>query len=150
MGPAGEETGRTALSLADSRAALQVLTCRPYRPGYSHLFGEPTYHTRIALTTLSRGDQIGARAARGAILSVMRWWEGLKAYLTLALALGLALAAVTAGLTPRRTPIVDTLRRAALVGAIAGPLLAVLLMLLARRGRVLFAFRWGRPRRGPR
>jgi class 3 adenylate cyclase len=44
----------TADSIPGSRV-LQILT---YRPGYMHPFGERTYHTRIALGTLSAADSV--------------------------------------------------------------------------------------------
>ncbi|MBI4561491.1 MAG: AAA family ATPase, partial [Candidatus Rokubacteria bacterium] len=45
-------------SLADSIPTSRVLVILTYRPGYAHPFGERTYHTRIALDTLSTEDSI--------------------------------------------------------------------------------------------
>ena len=42
--------------LADSVATARVLMILSYRPGYVHALGERSYHTRIALTTLSGDD----------------------------------------------------------------------------------------------
>jgi class 3 adenylate cyclase/tetratricopeptide (TPR) repeat protein len=42
--------------MADSIATSRVLTVLTYRPGYAPPFGERTYHTRIALRTLSGED----------------------------------------------------------------------------------------------
>ncbi len=46
------------LFLADSIPASQILQILTYRPGYVHPFGERTYHTRIALDTLSTKDSV--------------------------------------------------------------------------------------------
>jgi class 3 adenylate cyclase/tetratricopeptide (TPR) repeat protein len=42
--------------LAESVATARVLMILSYRPGYTHSLGERSYHTRIALTTLSGRD----------------------------------------------------------------------------------------------
>jgi class 3 adenylate cyclase/tetratricopeptide (TPR) repeat protein len=44
--------------LADSIPASRVLCLLTYRPGYAHPFGDRTYHTRIALPTLSNEDTV--------------------------------------------------------------------------------------------
>ena len=44
--------------LAESLAAQRVLLIVTYRPGYSPPFGDHTFHTRLALTTLSRADSV--------------------------------------------------------------------------------------------
>ena len=44
--------------LADSVPASRVLCLFTYRPGYIHPFGDRTYHTRIALPTLSTEDTV--------------------------------------------------------------------------------------------
>jgi hypothetical protein len=49
--------------MADSIATSSVLTILTYRPGYVPPFGERTYHTRIALRTLSGEDSVGRLAA---------------------------------------------------------------------------------------
>jgi class 3 adenylate cyclase/tetratricopeptide (TPR) repeat protein len=46
------------LFLADSIPASRILQILTYRPGYNHPFGERTYHTRIALDTLSTKDSV--------------------------------------------------------------------------------------------
>jgi class 3 adenylate cyclase/tetratricopeptide (TPR) repeat protein len=45
-------------SLIDSLPTARVLCLLTYRTGYAHPFGERTYHTRIALTTLSTMDSV--------------------------------------------------------------------------------------------
>ncbi len=47
-----QATEEYLLSFADSIPASRVLHILSYRPGYSHPFGERTYHTRLALTAL--------------------------------------------------------------------------------------------------
>src|SRR5216684_2206865 len=47
-----QATEEYLLSFADSIPASRVLHVLSYRPGYSHPFGERTYHTRLALTAL--------------------------------------------------------------------------------------------------
>ena len=42
----------------DSLPTARVLCLLTYRTGYAHPFGERTYHTRIALTTLSSTDSV--------------------------------------------------------------------------------------------
>ena len=42
----------------DSIATSRVLCLFTYRPGYTHPFGERTYHTRLTLPTLSTADSI--------------------------------------------------------------------------------------------
>src|SRR5262249_60467278 len=49
--------------LAESLAAQRVLLIVTYRLGYSPPFGDHTFHTRLALTTLSRADSV--RLSRG-------------------------------------------------------------------------------------
>ena len=44
--------------MADSIPTSRVLCLFTYRPGYSHAFGERTYHTRLALPTLSTADSV--------------------------------------------------------------------------------------------
>ena len=44
--------------MADSIPASRVLCLCTYRPGYVHPFGDRTYHTRIALPTLSDIDTV--------------------------------------------------------------------------------------------
>src|SRR5262249_22067400 len=44
--------------LAESLAAQRVLLVVTYRPGYSPPFGDHTFHTRLALTTLSSADSV--------------------------------------------------------------------------------------------
>ena len=44
--------------MADSIPASRVLCLCTYRPGYAHPFGDRTYHTRIALPTLSDIDTV--------------------------------------------------------------------------------------------
>jgi class 3 adenylate cyclase/tetratricopeptide (TPR) repeat protein len=44
--------------VADSLPASRVLLVLTYRPGYSHPFGERSYHTRIAPGGLSTGDSV--------------------------------------------------------------------------------------------
>jgi tetratricopeptide (TPR) repeat protein len=48
-----QATEEYLLSFADSIPASRVLHVLSYRPGYSHPFGERTYHTRLALTALA-------------------------------------------------------------------------------------------------
>lgn len=51
-------TEECLLFIADSVPASRLLLILTYRPGYGHPFGERTYHTRIALTSLSTEDSI--------------------------------------------------------------------------------------------
>ena len=44
--------------LSESLAAQRVLLVITYRPGYSPAFGDHTFHTRLALTTLSSADSV--------------------------------------------------------------------------------------------
>jgi DNA-binding NtrC family response regulator/tetratricopeptide (TPR) repeat protein len=44
--------------LAESLAAQRVLLIVTYRPGYTPAFGDHTFHTRLALTTLSTADSV--------------------------------------------------------------------------------------------
>jgi class 3 adenylate cyclase/tetratricopeptide (TPR) repeat protein len=53
-----EASERSLLYSADSIPGCRVLQILTYRPGYTHPFGERTYHTRIALTTLSSEDSV--------------------------------------------------------------------------------------------
>ena len=46
------------LTTADSIPASRVLCLFTYRPGYTHPFGERTYHTRLVLPTLSTADSL--------------------------------------------------------------------------------------------
>ena len=46
-----------AARLAESLAAQRVLLVVTYRPGYTPPFGDHTFHTRLALTTLSAADK---------------------------------------------------------------------------------------------
>lgn len=46
-------TEESLLFMADSIPTSRVLQILSYRPGYAHPFGERSYHTRIALVTLS-------------------------------------------------------------------------------------------------
>jgi len=43
---------------ADSIPGARILQILTYRPGYTHPFGEDTFHTRIALGTLSPEDSV--------------------------------------------------------------------------------------------
>ena len=47
-----------ATRLAESLAAQRVLFILTYRPGYTPPFGDHTFHTRLALTTLSSADSV--------------------------------------------------------------------------------------------
>ena len=47
-----------AARLAESLAAQRVLLIVTYRPGYTPPFGDHTFHTRLALTTLSTADSV--------------------------------------------------------------------------------------------
>ncbi len=49
-------TEEWAARLAESLAAQRVLLVVTYRPGYTPAFGDHTFHTRLALTTLSAAD----------------------------------------------------------------------------------------------
>ena len=49
-------TEEWAARLAESLAAQRVLLVVTYRPGYTPQFGDHTFHTRLALTTLSAAD----------------------------------------------------------------------------------------------
>ena len=51
-------TEEWAARLADSIAAQRVLLVVTYRPGYTPPFGDHTFHTRLALTTLSTADSV--------------------------------------------------------------------------------------------
>jgi class 3 adenylate cyclase/tetratricopeptide (TPR) repeat protein len=53
------------LAVADAVPTLPVLFVLTYRPGYSHPFGERSYHTRIVPATLSAEDS--ARMAEGVL-----------------------------------------------------------------------------------
>ena len=46
------------LYTADSIPGARILQILTYRPGYAQPFGEHTYHTRIALSTLFTDDSI--------------------------------------------------------------------------------------------
>ena len=46
------------LFIADIVPTSRLLLLFTYRPGYTHPFGEYTYHTRIALNTLSQKDSV--------------------------------------------------------------------------------------------
>ena len=46
------------LFIADSVPTNRLLLLLTYRPGYTHPFGERTYHSRIALNTLSQKDSV--------------------------------------------------------------------------------------------
>ena len=56
-------TEESLLFSADSIPRHRILQVLTYRPGYTHPFGERTYHTRLALTSLSDGDSV--EMARG-------------------------------------------------------------------------------------
>jgi tetratricopeptide (TPR) repeat protein len=51
------------LFVADSIPTSRSLLLFTYRPGYTHPFGERTYHTRIALNTLSQKDSVAMAKA---------------------------------------------------------------------------------------
>jgi tetratricopeptide (TPR) repeat protein len=51
-----EATEEWAARLADSLATQRVLFVLTYRPGYRPPFGDQTFHTRLALSTLSSAD----------------------------------------------------------------------------------------------
>jgi len=51
-------TEEWATRLAESLAAQRVLLVVTYRPGYTPPFGDHTFHTRLALTTLSLDDSV--------------------------------------------------------------------------------------------
>jgi DNA-binding NtrC family response regulator/tetratricopeptide (TPR) repeat protein len=51
-------TEEWAARLAESLAAQRVLFVVTYRPGYRPPFGDHTFHTRLALTTLSTDDSV--------------------------------------------------------------------------------------------
>src|SRR4030095_8872055 len=51
-------TEEWATRLAESIAAQRVLFIVTYRPGYRPPFGDLTFHTRLALTTLSTDDSV--------------------------------------------------------------------------------------------
>ncbi|HEV8654930.1 MAG TPA: adenylate/guanylate cyclase domain-containing protein [Candidatus Limnocylindria bacterium] len=60
-------TEEALLATADSIPTNRILQIVTYRTGYVHPFGERTYHTRIALTTLTASDSAQlATAALGA------------------------------------------------------------------------------------
>lgn len=67
MDKATEESLRFTSDSIPSNRILQILT---YRPGYAHPFGERTYHTRIALTTLSTEDSVQMAQAMLAVESL--------------------------------------------------------------------------------
>ena len=71
-----QATEEYLLFTADSIPTSRVLRILTYRTGYSHLFGERTYHTRIALNTLSSEQSVAM--ARG-MLATERLPEELKA-----------------------------------------------------------------------
>jgi class 3 adenylate cyclase/tetratricopeptide (TPR) repeat protein len=73
MDPATEEY---LLFTADSIPTSRVLRVLTYRPGYVHPFGERTYHTRIALNTLSTEHSVEMAQE---ILATNRLPEELKA-----------------------------------------------------------------------
>src|SRR4030095_4383590 len=54
----GAGTEEWAPRLAESIAAQRVLFIVTYRPGYRPPFGDLTFHTRLALTTLSTDDSV--------------------------------------------------------------------------------------------
>jgi class 3 adenylate cyclase len=58
-----QATEEYLLFTADSIPTSRVLSILTYRTGYSHPFGERTYHTRIALNTLSSEQSVAV--ARG-------------------------------------------------------------------------------------
>jgi class 3 adenylate cyclase/tetratricopeptide (TPR) repeat protein len=51
-------TEESLLFSADSIPTSRILQILTYRPGYTHPFGERSYHHRIALTTLSAEDSV--------------------------------------------------------------------------------------------
>jgi transcriptional regulator with AAA-type ATPase domain/tetratricopeptide (TPR) repeat protein len=51
-------TGEWMARLAESLARQRVLLIVTYRPGYAPPFGDHTFHTRLALTTLSTTDSV--------------------------------------------------------------------------------------------
>jgi predicted ATPase len=53
------------VSVADSVAGSRVLLVLTYRPGFTHPFGERSYHTRLALNALSGEDS--AHMAQGVL-----------------------------------------------------------------------------------
>jgi predicted ATPase len=61
--------------LADSIPVSRVLCLFTYRPGYAHPFGDRSYHTRIALPTLSTQDTVHMAQA---MLATERLPEELK------------------------------------------------------------------------
>ena len=70
-----EASERSLLHSADSIPGCRVLQIFTYRPEYTHPFGERTYHTRIALNTLSSEESV--RMAQ-AVLATQSLPEGLK------------------------------------------------------------------------
>jgi tetratricopeptide (TPR) repeat protein len=71
-----QATEEYLLFTADSIPTSRVLRILTYRTGYSHPFGERTYHTWIALNTLSSEQSV---AMAQAILATKRLPEALKA-----------------------------------------------------------------------
>ncbi|MFQ5962262.1 MAG: hypothetical protein ACE5MG_12780, partial [Candidatus Methylomirabilales bacterium] len=71
-----EATQEYLLFSADSIPTSRVLRILTYRTGYAHPFGERTYHTRIALDTLSIEDSVQMAHA---MLATERLPEELKA-----------------------------------------------------------------------
>jgi class 3 adenylate cyclase/tetratricopeptide (TPR) repeat protein len=63
------------LHVADSIPGARILQILTYRPGYTQPFGEHSYHTRIALTTLSTEDSVQMAEA---VLAAGRLPEELK------------------------------------------------------------------------
>jgi class 3 adenylate cyclase/tetratricopeptide (TPR) repeat protein len=58
-----QATEESLLFAADSIPNSRILQILTYRPGYVHPFGERTYHTRIALDTLSTADSVAIAKA---------------------------------------------------------------------------------------
>jgi len=56
-------TEECLLYVADSLPTSRVLQILTYRTGWKHPFGEHTYHTRVALGTLSSTDSVGMARA---------------------------------------------------------------------------------------
>jgi tetratricopeptide (TPR) repeat protein len=65
------------LATTESIPSSRVLCLFTYRPGYTHPFGECTYHTRLVLPTLSKADSIQMAQEMLATQSLPRELEAL-------------------------------------------------------------------------
>jgi class 3 adenylate cyclase/tetratricopeptide (TPR) repeat protein len=72
---ADKATEESLLFAADSIPTSRILQVLSYRTGYQHPFGERTYHTRIALDSLSTADSVEMSKA---ILATEHLPEGLN------------------------------------------------------------------------